>query len=334
MRVLGDLRLPFDHECVGPLTWLHPGRLLAVVRRSNDTEIVLIDPAARRVLRREPLPSGSWATARTRDELVVLLGTDDSFAPARIAVVDAEAKLRMATVERVLAGTVVDEQGEDLHAQTISPGLAIDPDGRRAFLVPASGPIAEVDLQTLDVGYHELDRPSLFGRFLRWLEPVAEAKAIEGPVRNARWLGDGILAVSGMDYSIASDARGELIEIGRPAGLSLIDMHSWTTRMLSREASSLTTAPGMVIASGGGWNGQDVYGPGLLAFGLDGNEMWRLHSGKQSWIDAAGSVGYVYPAPGIAEVVDLATGRVLRTIKRHERQNPWPQLLVTQASSW
>jgi hypothetical protein len=96
----------------------------------------------------------------------------------------------------------------------------------------------------------------------------------------------------------------------------------------------LTTAPGMVIASGGGWNGQEVYGPGLLAFGLDGNEMWRLHSGKQSWIDAAGSVGYVYPAPGIAEVVDLATGRVLRTIKRHERQNPWPQLLVTQASSW
>jgi hypothetical protein len=338
MRVSGDLRLPLDHECVGPLTWLRPRRLLAVVQRSNDTEIAVIDPVARRVLRREPLPSGPWAVAHTRDELVMLLGTSGSFAPARIAVLDAQGNLRMVTVDRVLAGTVVDARSEDFLGRTISPGLAVDSDTNRAFLVPATGPVAEIDLETLAVSYHELDSPSRLQRFLRWLTPAAEAKAMEGPVREARWLGDGMLAVSGMDYSIETNSAGEVVEAGKPAGVRLIDTRSWRTRMLSAGSSGFAVAPGLVIAQGGRWDSaaQRTFSPGLFAFGLDGRERWRLHAGEDRWLNPVGSLGYgfVWIAEGQLEVVDVATGTPLRMLKRNERQNPWPQLLAAQQSGW
>ncbi len=334
MRVQGDLRLSQYRGCASSLTWLRPDRLLAVVTAAGYPDLVVVDPLARRVLRREPLPAEPWATARTQDELVLMLGTYGAFAPARVAVVDAEGTVRVATVERVLAGNVVDQSSDFPRIREISPGFAVDPAGRRAYLVPASGPVAEVDLETLAVTYHELDRPSLLTRVAHWLVPAAQAKALEGPVRTARWLGDGLIAVSGMDYSMVRISKGDEVEIGTPAGVSLIDTRSWTTHRLSGEASEFAVAPGRVIAQGGSWDSQDdrYIGPGLLAFGLDGRERWRLHAGEYRRIDPAGAVGYVYIAAGRAEVVDLATGVVLRTIQRNERRNPWPQLLAAQQS--
>jgi hypothetical protein len=335
MRVLGDLRLPAGYECASSLVWLSPDRLLAVVRRSASSAIAVIDPIARRVLHLTELPASPWATARSASELVLMFGSRDSFAPAEVAVVDREGRMRTVSADRVLAGTVVDYASEDYRARTISPGFAVDQEGRRAFLVPASGPIAEVDLETLEVAYHELDRPSLVGRFLRWLEPAAEAKLMEGPAREARWLGDGMLAVSGMDYSIAKRA-GESVEVGKPVGVKLVDTHSWRTRMLSAESSGFAVAAGLVIAQGGWFGEQRAADPGIVAFGLDGHERWRLHRGEGRWLDPVGSLGYgyVWLGEGRREVIDTATGTLLRTIKRNEQTNPWPDLLAEQASSW
>jgi len=168
-----------------------------------------------------------------------------------------------------------------------------------------------------------------------WLFPDAEAKAMEGPVREARWLGDGVIAVSGMDYSMAAGAQDEPDE-ATAAGLKLIDTRSWTSRMLSHEASSFVVAPGVVVTHGGSWSRREKrnYGPGLLAFGLDGRERWRLHPGTYQWIEPAVSVGYVRTVEGRAEVVDLESGRVLRALERDERRRPWPRLLADQASGW
>ena len=336
MRVLGDLRLSLSADCTSSLTWFRPRRLLAVVQTASDTWIATVDPVARRVLHREPLASRPWATGQTRSELVLLLGTDGLFAPARVAAVDAEGTMRVVTVDRILAGTVVNEESSEYRARTISPGLAIDPDGRRAFLVPASGPIAEIDLATLAVSYHEIDRPSLLRRLVTWLTPSAQAKMLEGPVREARWLGDGKIAVSGMDYSVSRDARGQPLVVGTPAGLSLVDTGSWTSRELSRDASGFAVGEGLVIAQGGRWDSgaERGYGPGLQAFDLDGRERWKLHSGEYRWIDTAGPVGYAYVAEGRAEIVDLATGLVLGVIARDDQLDPWPQLLAAQASGW
>lgn len=346
MRVVGDLRMSPSDDCVNALTWLRPRRLLAVVRsmNSSDTAIVVVDPVARRILGRTQIASSDdetvWSgSVATKDELVLLLGTYDSFAPARLAVVDPDGNVRVNAVERVLLGTVFDEEsGSDPRARTIFPGFAVDPESRRAFLVPASGPLAEVDLQKLTVSYHELEHPSLLRRFLRWLEPAANAKATEGPVRDARWLGEGMLAVSGTDYAIQRDANGKEIQVGTPAGVTLVDTRSWRATMLSPGSSSFAVAPGLVIAQGGRWDPgeQRTVGPGILAFGLDGRARWKLPQPAGGGLDPAGGLGlgYVWLGQDRLQVVDLATGSALRTIKRNERQNPWPRLLAAQSSDW
>lgn len=338
MRVLGDLRLALSADCTGSLTWLSPRRLLAVVQTAGHAAVVAVDPVARRVLRRESLPAGSWATGRTRDELVVLLGNHGSFAPARLAVVDADGRVRIATVDRITAGSIEEGEDDEYRSRAIQPGLAVDPDGRRAFLVPHEGPVAEVDLRTLAVSYHELGRRSVLTRLLSWLTPAAQAKVLEGPVREALWLGGGMIAVSGVDYSSTTTASGEPQMAVAPAGVSLIDTRTWTTRVLDDEASGFAVGAGLVVAQGGRWDsGQEQgYGPGLRAFALDGRERWRLHPGEYRWLDPAGPLGYVHLTDRSTEVVDLVSGSVLATV-RWDVKNPMiqqPQLLAAQSSSW
>jgi len=342
MRVLGEVRLSAYRGCAWALTWLRRDRLLAVAsgRAGDAWQLVVVDPVARRVLRRVELPASPMAFGRTGEELVLLLDSLGAFAPARVLAVDAEGTGRLVSVGRILAGMIVDRESADHRSRTIQPGLAVDPDGRRAFLVPPQGPVAEIDLRTLAVGYHELDRPSLLRRLLRWLVPAAQAKALEGRVREARWLGDGLVAVSGVDYSIVGAASGEERVVAAPAGLSLIDTRSWSARVLDREASGFAVAPGLVVAQGGRWDsGQERrFGPGLRAFSVDGRERWRLHAGEYRSLEPAGPVGYVYldeyPGGSRVEVVDLATGRVVGTIGRSGAIESWPQLLAAQSSGW
>jgi hypothetical protein len=333
MRVLGDLALA-QYQCLESLTWLRPRRLLAVVRTNDNAAVLVVDPVARRVLRRVSVPAYPSATAHTHDDLVLLCGTDGAFAPAQLLVVDPDGRVRTTRVERVLAGTVVDDQSTDYRARTVRPGLAVDPDGGRAFLVPASGAVAEIDLATLAVSYHELDHSSLLHRFLSWLTPAAAAKALEGPEREAAWAGDGKLAVSGVDYSTVRDSKGAPTVLATPAGTALIDTRSWRSQLLSGGASAFALLAGGVIAEGGSWSEaeQRSEGPGLEAFSLDGHKLWQLHRGEQRWIDLAGSVGYVHETQGQAEVVDLATGEIVGTLQRDEQRNPWPTLLAAQ--SW
>jgi hypothetical protein len=338
MRVLGDLQLALYGHCTSSLAWLAPRRLLTVVQSGSQAAIVAVDPVARRALRRESLPAGPWATGRTRDELVVLLGNQGSFAPARLAVVDADARIRIATVDRLTAGTIVEEGGSEYRSRAIQPGLAVDPEGRRAFLVPHEGPVAEIDLRTLAVTYHELDRPSLFGRILRWLTPAAQAKVLEGPIRNARWLGDGMIAVSGMDYSVTRSAGGESRMVESPAGVSLVDTRSWTTRILDDEASGFAVGAGLVVAQGGRWDHEEErgHGPGLRTFGLDGRERWRHRPGELLWMDPAGAFGYIQFRDRKTEVIDLGSGSVLATVRWNEKNATieQPQLLAAQVSDW
>jgi hypothetical protein len=335
MRVQGDLPLsPYRRGCTNALTWLRPERLLAVASTGtgSSSEVVVVNPRTRRVLRRSPLPASPTAVGRTTEELVLLFSSFGEFAPARLAVVDSEGTVRVRPVERVLAGTVVDATSTEYRARTIQPGLAVDPDGRRAFVVPASGPVAEVDLGALDISYHELDWPSPLGRLLRWLTPAAQAKVMEGPVREARWLGDGMLAVSGTDYSFEPGATGADRFLEAPAGVRLIDTRSWRSRQLEPAASGFAVGAGLVVAEGGRWDSGEErgYGPGLRAFGLDGQERWRLHAGEYRWMDAAGSVGYVHIGGGMADVIDLAAGAVVSRVVR----DPFPQLLAGQSSNW
>ncbi|MGH3066102.1 MAG: hypothetical protein ACRDOF_07325, partial [Gaiellaceae bacterium] len=66
MRVLGDLWLTPSADCLRSLTWLRPRRLLVVVDTVAGSSVVVVDPVARRVLRRVPLPTAPWTTAATK----------------------------------------------------------------------------------------------------------------------------------------------------------------------------------------------------------------------------------------------------------------------------
>jgi hypothetical protein len=332
MRVRGDVRLA-QYQCVNAVTWLRPRRVLAVAWRSDDAKLLVVDPVTRRVLRRVSVPVYPWAIAHSRDHLVLLYGGADSFAPAQLVIADANGNTRSVSVDRVLAGQVTEGQSSaDYNVRIVRPGLAVDPGGR-AFLVPAAGAIAEIDLATLGVSYHDLAHPSLLRRFLNWLTPAAQAKALDGQEREAAWV-DGKIVVSGSDYSTVRDANGNPTTAASPAGTMLIDTRSWRGQMLDEGTSGFATAAGLVIAEGGSYNEMDrrSFGPGLEAFALDGQKLWQLHAGEARWIDPAGMVGYVYDDQGQAEVVDIAIGEIVATLSRTGRQ--WPQLLVGQSSNW
>jgi hypothetical protein len=338
MRMLGDLRLSTGGTA-WLLAWVRPDRVLAVVGGEQATQVVVVNPRTRTVIRRTELPGPVWSSATTRiaGGLVLLLGADGAFAPARVAVIDADGGVRVATVSRIPIGTVWNErEGESPAGDTRQPGLAVDPSGGTAFLIGGGAPVAEIDLATLDVSYHEVSEPtSLLGRLRNWLEPDAEAKVLTGPTRYARWVSDDLIAVAGTDHSTWKDAQGKEQYRARAVGVRLIDTRSWTVQTLRADASYFETGSGVIFAMGGSWDSstQTHDSVGIVAYDLGGHERYRLHTGENVWLNAAAPLGYIYLGDGgeRVEIVDLATGTILGRVERGARDE-WPYLLAASGS--
>jgi hypothetical protein len=229
-----------------------------------------------------------------------------------------------------------EQEGESPVGDTRQPGLAVDPSGGRAFLVGAGASVAEIDLATLDVSYHEVSEPiSLLGRLRHWLEPAAEAKALTGPTRYARWVSDGLIAVAGSDHSTWKDAQGKEQYRVRAAGVRLIDTHTWTMRTLEADGSYFQTGSDVIFAMGGSWDSSTETrdGVGIVAYDLAGRERYRLHTDENVWLNVAASLGYIYLGGEgeRVEIVDLATGAILGRLDRGARDE-WPYLLAASDS--
>jgi hypothetical protein len=244
--------------------WLRRDRILVV----RGEGLLVVDASGPRVLRQVSFPGQLLQVERAGDVLVVLLARPNDVGPATLAVVDAEGELRSVVIERVPAGFRVDEQSGAGIRSGASPGLAVDPEDRRAFVAGGGTPVAEVSLDDLRVAYHEPVRPvSLFGRLHDWLEPKAEAKGLNGPQRTAVWLGTGLLVVTGADEKAWVDAQGHWHTQFDPAGLSLIDTASWQTRTIDPQASLAVPVAGALVT---------VRPGALVAYELDGAVRWRL----------------------------------------------------------
>jgi hypothetical protein len=108
-----------------------------------------------------------------------------------------------------------------------------------------------------------------------------------------------------------------------PAGLELVDPTSGVRHAVESRATTHALASGMLLAFGAGWHGetQTASGMGISAFTEDGRHLWSTLDAEPAWIvETAGGYGYV-PTPELAypsgtRVIDLATGKVLRTVKR------------------
>jgi hypothetical protein len=286
------------------LHWVAPDLLLASISGTSGRAVAL-DPAAQRVLSEHELQGTVLSSRPVEGGLVLLLAPADRIGPARLAVFDGE-RVRTAELREIRAGWEQEgETEEDYRARQSIPALAVDPAGGRALVVPAGNRVAEVDLETLEVGYHDLSEPvSLLGRLRDWLEPAAHAKMINGPERNAVWLESGLVAVSGSHYA----ADGDDMDV-TPAGLALIDPGDWSVRRLNDETNWVSTRDGALLASS--WK-ESSHEQSVVVFDPDGEERFSLTRRAGDLSQVSGGLLYVATGEGRRyELVDLETGQTV-----------------------
>jgi hypothetical protein len=285
------------------LHWVAPDRLLASVA-GLPSRAVALDPATLKVRSQHELQGTVLSSRPVEGGLVLLLAPSDRIGPARLAVFDGES-VRTAELREIRAGWEQESEGEteeDFRSRQSIPGLAVDPAGGRALVVPAGNRVAEVDLETLEVRYHDLSEPvSLLGRLRDWLEPAAHAKTVDGPERNAVWLPSGLVAVSGSHY----DADGDRMDV-TPAGLTLIDPSNWSVRRLSDEANWVSARGDALLASSWKENSNEQT---VVVFDADGEERFSLARRAADLSQVSGGLLYVATDEGRHyELVDLETG--------------------------
>ena len=319
LRRLGAIRTAAPSMVASGWNWVGRSRLLLTgTSHEAATEVLAVDVNARRVIRRQRFDGVVQGHARLPHGLALLVTPANEIGQARLVVSDASAGLRTVTLAAINAGfeQLDDTDGSGPRMEQAVPGIAADPAGRRIYVVPAGGPLAEVDVASLEVTYHRLGRSaSPLQRLARWWAPPAEAKILSGPSRSALWLGDGQLAVTGYDGS----AKGHHLEI--PSGLELIDTGNWTSRQVDRRSSSAMLAAGRLLAFGTAFGTRPDggnQGYGLTIYGPGDRQPVHWFGAKQvSWVQVDGDLAYVQlmdanlsDVEGYA-VMDLRSGRLL-----------------------
>jgi hypothetical protein len=303
MRTVGEVKTRNGQIHVA--AWLTPRRIVGV----EETGLFAIDPVARRLVRSEPLDQHPVAVGRTADALVLLLAARDAIGAARLALVDADGHMRAVVLDRIVAGSRHPTEADAPPGENWRPGLAVDVAGDRAFVFGSGAPIAEVDLASLAVRYHDTTQPaSLLGRLRDWLEPRAQAKGpVAGGWRTARWLGRGLLACSGEDGRVTGPGTVEMT----PAGVTLVDTTSWRARKLVERANGFVVAADTLLATLHD-PFDDGPGIGLRGFTRDGSSRFHLFGEQQVGLVGSLDDRVFVDAIGGTRVVRAPSGRVSR----------------------
>jgi hypothetical protein len=298
------------------LAWLTPDRLAASLVLEGT---VLVNPLSGRILHRWPRLSEPLASARTPDGLVLLFpgqpmstAEHEATAAPRLAVVNAEGRLRSITLDRI-----------PLHVRSRhgigfadGAGLTLDPSRARAYIVAADAPAADVDLRSLHVSYHRLEPLFLAPGALRGAK--IQPNDVGARIRRAVWLGTGHALVFGRDLVPASGE--DVTTIAAPA--TLVDTTSWSSCTLDASAGGAAFVGGRVLVYGGG----DSASRGLRAYTVDAHADFHLVDRKLVWdVQASGNLAYVRgrvlmvsPQGGTRSrvyVVDVGSGKVLSEIR-------------------
>lgn len=298
MGVVGDVQLA-PAGSVDWMHWLAPRRLVAVVQRSYAT-IVIVDPVRLEVVARRPLDSRIHASTRAGERVVLLQRPTRGIGSTRLLVLHPAGALRTVVLRRILSGHVDDEDAYGPVVRRAEPGLAVDPDRGVAYVFGANGEIAVVDLATLEVTY----------RGLRWpLSRARAAKDVVGWYRSARWLGGGLVAVTGWDWQKGS------------VGLVVLDTRAWEAHTIDPTAGSFTYARGLLLAVVGREGS-----PALAAYGLDGALRFKIAESKLvgGTPDTQGRYAYLLGQDYRTTVIELGSGSVLG--------RPWTKHLTLLAA--
>jgi hypothetical protein len=297
------------------LAWLTPTRVLAAMQ-CNPTNsggrgcgIALVDASSGTIVRRWPATEQDdqslpfrppYASPKTvevaRDGVVFLLGHWKDIAPARLVLITKDEQLRSVSLAPIKIGLYQTSSafGRLPTGQDTSAGLAIDANGDRAFVVGAEPTIAEVDLRTMNVRYHEV-------------AGLAERRTDVG-VRRALMLPGGDIAVYGFDVDPAASDPASIVS----AGVRIIDGMTWRARTLNGRATRMMSAAGSLIVYAGDF-------PGVTAYDANGRERFTLFADEQvREVFADGDHAYVITRKSAGDperrthVIDVVAGTRLR----------------------
>lgn len=291
-----QLRAGWIDYSVVLVAWTSPGTV-AVLRRLADRslQLVTVDTAARRVVRRQPLAGDVLRYAQSPEALVLLMGEPERIVSPRLVVIRPDGAVGSVALERLRAGWTWDSNVQPPVGQQLMPGLAVD-DGT-AFLVAPNGTVASVGLDDLAVRYQE--RGTL-------------AKYLNGSVREAVSLGGGLLAVTGSNYEMRARPEADPEQLSTPAGLELVDVRTGERQRVDATTQSLRVWGDALLAQG----------DGLTVYDREGRVRSRIFQGSPIWVTAvSGGIAYAYDEHEWL-LVDLAAGTVV------QRRSSLPVLLV------
>lgn len=283
------------------MSWLSEELLAGITR---DGEAVTWDAHGRRIrtLELHGMPITSYAAS---DRLIALV-TPHVMGRRSSSLIEIGASgIHTIDLERIAAGYDGDRGA---HGTQLTPGLAYDPAGRRAFVVPPDGPIAEVDLVTRTVTHRE-PRSSFLDLVASSLVPRASAKLSGWATTRAVWLGEGLLAVSG--------DTGDILSLeGGSAGVAIIDTRDWSTCVLEERPTHLAVTGGKLLAWGGSDFGEFA-GTGLIGYNLSDGNRWHLFGRQFIDVQVYGRYAYVINSwhGWRVATVDLSTGTVIARTK-------------------
>jgi len=298
------------------LAWLSDGTLVSV----GWDEARIWDEGSWN-LRPIQLPSAIVAQFVASDRLLLVTGRDVRGVGApRARLVEIRASgVRSFSLERI---EVFDAERGEIGVGLV-PGLAYDPLGRRVFVIPPEGPIAEVHLSDGSVRY-EPSPASFLRTIAASFLPAAVAKMGEWELVRAVWLGDGLLAVSG-------ETGGTLDLDVSAAGVSIVDTRDWSVCLLDPRPTRVAVSDGVLLTWGGAEFGE-FGGTGLVGYDLRDGDRW--HRFGRQYLDLQFYGRYAYAINSWrgwrVRTVDLSTGAV---IARH-RGRPPAVLPTGSMSAW
>jgi hypothetical protein len=299
---------------VSVIRWLAPDRLLVGLGGSHGRHVVgVVDPLRGAVLRTQAYRGLDLARAAGEYGIVILVSPRRRIRPARLVHVDTQGNLRSTALARIPAGFAWRGRGRSRVQRVSVPGLAVDPERGIAYIVAAGTPlVAEVDLASGQVGYHRLAESRELRRTRR--TRAAKGGAFEERIRDARWLGDGALAVTG-ERRNSRPGRPFRYE---PFGAWLVDTREWRLSLLDLRPTLIASARDRLLATGRhgpGWDHAGRRDAGLLAFDASGRRLFERFRGEDVTVLGVHS-RYAYAwvrRTRKLHTVDLESGRKVHT---------------------
>jgi hypothetical protein len=278
--------------------WPRQDRLFAFVWGCCPvrTDLIVVNPVAGKVLSRRAITGSGWTNDALPNGLVYLAAPDNAIRPARVVVVDLKGHRRAVVLDRISAGTKRRTVRGVQYAEVRWPGLTVDPAGRSAYVVAAGNLVAEVNLATLAVTYHSVRAGT------RRLQ-----KSVNGPMRYAEWVGDGLIGVSGIDAQMTITSAGDQKETWTPIGMSLVETASWRSRIVDPDATAFRPTPqGLLVQSDQSFS----------VYGLDGRVRFTIPFDEPvDYVQGVGAYAYVWGQQRLM-IVDLSAGEVVARVPK------------------